>query len=116
MPKFHTQSFGLGFISGLVVLIIVIGGFRLVTGQRRTGFGGGGGGMNIARMADRMGISEDALQKELDSGKTMQQIAEEHGVQFGGGRSGGGNRSSVSSTVTGSGSSSLSSLSSSSMQ
>lgn len=38
---------------------------------------------NTARMAERLGITEVELQKELDSGKTMQQITQEHGVTFG---------------------------------
>jgi hypothetical protein len=36
-------------------------------------------------MAQRLGITQDQLQQELNSGKTFQQIAQEHGVQMGAG-------------------------------
>lgn len=81
-------SFGLGVVSGMVVLGIAVGGLHLFSPRAQAGLRGGfqqgqGGGMNAAFMAQRMGISEADLQKELDSGKTMQQIATEHGVTFG---------------------------------
>ncbi len=37
----------------------------------------------MSRMAERFGMTEADLQKEIATGKTMQQIAQEHGVQFG---------------------------------
>lgn len=86
MKRFHPLSFGLGLASGLIVVVIVAAGFRALhpasTFARNGTFQGGAG--NISRMAQRMGMTQDELQKELDSGKTMQQIAQEHGVQFGG--------------------------------
>lgn len=97
MKNFHPLSFGLGLGSGLLILLLVFGGMRVFAGNNRARFGGpnGGnwqqfqgdnGGPNLARMAERFGMTEEELQKELDSGKTMQQIAQEHGVQFGGRR------------------------------
>jgi hypothetical protein len=41
-------------------------------------------------MAQRLGVTEDALRQELATGKTLQQIAQEHGVQFGDRRTGSG--------------------------
>ncbi|NOS67250.1 MAG: hypothetical protein HOO67_02700 [Candidatus Peribacteraceae bacterium] len=86
MQRLHPFSFGLGLASGLVVLLLIIGGMRVMGGSSRRGTFTGSGGMNITRMAERFGMTEAELQAELDGGKTMQQIAQEHGVQFGGGR------------------------------
>ncbi len=91
MKPFHPLSFTLGLASGLIVLVIVVGSWRLAspstgaprmngTFQQTGGIGGpGGAGPNTARMAERLGITEAELQEALDSGKTMQQIAEERG-------------------------------------
>ncbi len=85
MQKPHYPSFFAGIASGFVVLLLIIGGMHLFfPAQSR------GRGANLARMAQRMGITQDQLQQELNSGKTMQEIAQEHGVQFGGGFGGGG--------------------------
>lgn len=100
-------SFGLGIASGLLVLVIVSFSMRLLPGSSAVAAGGAfqRQGANTARMAQRMGITEAELQKELASGKTFQQIAEEHGVTlparggFQQGGNGGGNR-----PATGSGS------------
>lgn len=85
MKTFHPLSFLFGLVCGLVVLVIFTGGWRLVhpsTGTPRAsgGFQQNGGGFSVSRMAQRLGMSETDLQKELDSGKTFQQIAQERGV------------------------------------
>ena len=86
MKKIHLPSFGLGIVSGLLILLLVSGGMKLMN---KTGDGNGANGFGLARMAERLNISESDLQKELQSGKTFQQIAQEHGVQYGFGRGGG---------------------------
>lgn len=83
-------SFGLGIASGLVIMLILVGGSRMLhpaPQNARGGFGAGGppNAQMLTRMATRLGMSEADLQKELDAGKTMQQIAQEHGVPMGGG-------------------------------
>lgn len=92
MKTFHPLSFGIGLGSGLLVLVLVFGAMRVFGGSARGGFPpnggnfqqmrGANGGPNAAMMAERFGMTEAELQAELDSGKTMQQIAEEHGVEF----------------------------------
>jgi hypothetical protein len=92
MKSFHPLSFIYGLASGLVVLLLFVGVMRLVNPSRGYARGGGFNVSNpqmITRMAQRFGMSETDLQAELKSGKTLQQIAQEHGVQFGGGRNGG---------------------------
>ncbi len=86
MKKLHPMSFGLGFASGLVVLVVVVAAMHMMSPRGPRGFAGGfgGGTQNVGRMAQRFGMTQDELQKELDSGKTIQQVATEHGVQFGG--------------------------------
>src|SRR5438105_1912438 len=88
MKNFHPLSFGLGLASGLLILMLVFGGMR-VFGRPAGGgtfAGGNGGPRNITRMAQRLGMTEADLQKEIDGGKTMQEIAQEHGVTFTGRR------------------------------
>lgn len=92
MNNFHLQSFGIGLGTGLVTLLLVAGGMHLVRGNAYSQGGnrmgqhqqdnGAGHAPNTARMAERLGISEDELKKELASGKTMQDIAKEHGVEM----------------------------------
>jgi hypothetical protein len=98
MQRFHPLSFVLGIVSGLVILVLVAGTMRMFTpassATARSGGFGNGGTQNLSRLSQRLGISESDLQKELASGKTLQEIAQEHGVQLGNGR--GFNRSSVS--------------------
>ncbi len=96
----------------MLVLGVVVGGLHLMpsrTAARGTFQPGQGGTMNTARMAERMGISEADLQKEIDSGKTMQEIATEHGVTFRGGTRPGSGSGAQRTIGTGSTTSSLSS-------
>lgn len=88
MKQFHPLSFVLGIVSGALLLLIGVGTMHALHPAPANRFVGGGA-PNTARMAQRLGISEDELQKELQSGKTMQQIAQEHGVTFGAGGGGG---------------------------
>lgn len=96
MKTFHPLSFVFGLISGMLVLLVYFGGTRLVqTPQSGVpssgGFGRQGtGAPNLTHMAERFGMTEDELRKELAGGKTLQQIAEERGVQFGRRRNGSG--------------------------
>lgn len=92
MKKFHLPSFVLGLLAGIVLLTLSVTRFRLVRGshnatsQRSVNSqqfqNGSGQPRNLSRMAERLGITEVELQKELDSGKTMQEIATEYGVDF----------------------------------
>ncbi len=90
MKNFHPLSFGLGLGTGLIVLALFVGGLRMTAGNNRAraGFGGNfqqfqDNPQNVARMAQRFGMTEADLQKELDDGKSLRDIAQEHGVQFG---------------------------------
>jgi hypothetical protein len=83
MQRFHVPSFFYGLLSGVIVLVIVAAGMRFLPASS-TASSAGTGTQNIARMAQRFGMTEAELQKELDSGKTFQQIAQEHNVQLGG--------------------------------
>ena len=86
MKSFDAKSFGLGLLSGFVALFVLASGYHVFHPVQQRGYfmmNGGQGGMNTSRMAQRLGISEDELKQELASGKTMQQIAQEHGVTFG---------------------------------
>lgn len=120
MKTFHPLSFGIGLGSGLLVLVLIFGAMRVFGGPARGGFppnggnfqqmrGANGGGQNTAMMAERFGMTEAELQAELDSGKTIQQIAEEKGIEspMGGRGMMQGNRTSQASasgsTTTGSG-------------
>ncbi len=113
----HPLSFVLGLVSGFVVLFVVIGGLRIVgigtSGTAGASAQGRTGAFSISRMAQRLGMTEADLQKELDSGKTFQQISQEHGVTGGGGRRGTGSGATASGATvpgrTGSGAASVSS-------
>ncbi len=68
-------------------------------GRGGPGMMGGRDGPNPEKLAAKLGITADQLKNELDAGKTIPQIAEEHGVtlpprpdgdMMGGGRHGGG--------------------------
>ncbi|HVW66697.1 MAG TPA: hypothetical protein VHA78_03105 [Candidatus Peribacteraceae bacterium] len=122
--KIRFGSFGLGVASGLVVLALFSGVNHLIHPVSAQGAYARGGGFgqngtpNLARLSQRLGISQDQLQKELQSGKTIQQIMQENGTTFGGGqRTGSGTNVGVSGSGThphGNGSPSSSSISSAS--
>lgn len=94
MRNFHLTSFILGIVSGILILFLFVGGKHLLWPSTQTGTPtgrgtfqqGGGAGANISRMAQRLGMTEDELKKELASGKTIQDIAKEKGVTLGAGR------------------------------
>lgn len=123
MKQFHALSFAFGLVSGALLLLLFIGGARVLHPARAVVGSGqfGARGAGSARMAQRLGISQDELQKELSSGKTMQQIMSEHGIDpstfgngggFGRGGSGAVARSSMSGAVMTSSLSAASSVSS----
>jgi hypothetical protein len=57
------------------------GGMGFEMGMGGPGFGGKHGRMHgSGDLAAKLGLTEDQLKTELDSGKTIQQIATEHGV------------------------------------
>lgn len=101
MKTFHPLSFVLGLASGFCILLLAVGGLRLVRGPSqtaspadRTGFQqrmGGGAGQNISAMAEQLGMTVEDLQKELQSGKNLRDLATEKGVElpFGGRMRGG---------------------------
>ncbi|HAI98810.1 TPA: hypothetical protein DCL30_04740 [Candidatus Peribacteria bacterium] len=93
MKKFQPVSFGIGVLSGALVLVLVIGGLRFFGPARpfpRTGMNGGtlqqrqgdGQGMNFSRMAQRLHMTEDELRAALGSGKTIRDISAERGIAF----------------------------------
>jgi hypothetical protein len=89
MTKIHPLSFALGLASGAILLVLTVSGFTLIqpVAVPARSFGSQGGQqMNIARTAERLGMTEEAVQKELDSGKTMREIMEEHGEANSGAR------------------------------
>lgn len=92
MKTFHPLSFVLGIVSGFLVLFIAIGGLHFVrpAGQPNAPGNRGaqqrpGGGQNLSRIAEQLGMTEADLRKELTSGKNLRDIAAERGVtlQFG---------------------------------
>jgi hypothetical protein len=104
MKNFHPLSFVLGLASGFLILFLAISGLHALR-PTQTGFSAAGGAFqqgsgapNLARMAQRFGMTESELQKELASGKTIQQIAQERGVQFGGRKNGSGSLVGVTAT------------------
>jgi len=110
MKQLHPLSFILGIVSGILILLLVAGGLRLVypnssaparSGTQWTGQGAPQG-QRLQRVADTLGMNVADLQKELDSGKTLQDIATEHGKELpagGPGRMGG--NSSVTTSASG---------------
>ncbi|MEK7218977.1 MAG: hypothetical protein AAB728_05965 [Patescibacteria group bacterium] len=90
MKNFHPLSFALGLASGLLVLVIVVGGWRLLRPAPAVNvfrpldgtFQRGSAGFNVSRMAERLGMTEEELQAELDSGKTFQEIAAGRGIDL----------------------------------
>jgi len=90
MKKFQPVSFGIGVLSGALVLVLVIGGLRFF-GPARPFRGAPGSGtfqqrqgesMNLARMAQRLHMTEDELRAALGSGKTIRDISAERGIAF----------------------------------
>ncbi len=115
MKNFHFFSFGLGLGSGVLVLLLILGGMRAFgsaslqqeSGERAGNWQqmrSGNGEPNMAAMAGRFGMTEAQLQSELDSGKTMRDIAREKGVELPVGR-----RMAQASSATASGSTGVSS-------
>ncbi|MDD4627992.1 MAG: hypothetical protein PHE68_01200 [Candidatus Peribacteraceae bacterium] len=89
MKNFHLSSFILGLISGALVLFLIVGGKQLLwPSQTVTTNAGtwqqqqGNSGQNTARMAQRLGMTQDELQKALASGKTIQEIAKEKRIEL----------------------------------
>lgn len=121
MKNFHLLSFVLGIASGLLVLVLLFSGMRLIR-PARPGFpvnGGTGqqqgrtGDPNLSRMAERLGMTQAELQTALDSGKTFQDIAREKDITLPsgpGGRFGNGPSSTGSGASVSSSSSSISSV------
>lgn len=90
MKQFHLFSFILGILSGILILFIFVGGKHLLWPSAQTDTITGQGtfqqGGNTSRMAQRLGMTEDELKKELASGKTFQEIAKEKGMDLPAGR------------------------------
>ncbi len=109
MKNFHLLSFGAGVALGIVMLVLIGVGMRLIPTtpqpqvRMQQGQDGPVRGANMSRMAERMGMTEAELQKEIDSGKTMQQIATERGVAAPGGFGARGPMSGSGRMMTGSG-------------
>lgn len=97
--KIHGASLATGFGLGVLFLVIVFGIQSLVGtdatdapfergGYRQ--FPAGAREERMDAMAEQFGMTRDALQQQLDDGKTMQEIAAEHGVDMPVGRGPGG--------------------------
>jgi len=106
MLHFHLRSYIVGVVTGVVLLLLYAGGQSLLrspagrsldTPMQGEGMIRSGGqrdasapeGMDPAgrmeRMAERLGMSMEELQQELDAGKTFGEIAEERGIDLSGG-------------------------------
>jgi len=107
MFRFHLRSYIVGVITGVVLLLLFSGvqSLRRSPDQRSSGAPMQEGGMmlrsgeernvpapegmdpagRMERMAERLGMSMEELQQELDTGKTFSEIAEERGVDLSGG-------------------------------
>ncbi|MFH0851385.1 MAG: hypothetical protein V1876_01415 [Candidatus Peregrinibacteria bacterium] len=96
MKTFHPLSFVLGLASGFLALFLMVGGLRILRPASQTaapgnraGFqqrqGGAMGGQNLSAMAEQLGMTQEDLQKELQAGRNLRDIATEKGVtlQFG---------------------------------
>lgn len=96
MKAFHLPSFAAGAAGGLLILLLIAGGIRVIGGSSTSVVarpeGAQRAGRQGARMAERLGMSEEELRQELAAGKTMQQIAQERGgdMPTGGRRAGSG--------------------------
>lgn len=105
MKRFNLPSYIVGVITGAVILVLVFSvkpflnpsqktpfpSDRMFDGQergesRREGMRSLEGDMmneeRLQSMADQFGITVEELQTEMDSGKTLPEIAEEHGVEL----------------------------------
>ncbi|PIR48275.1 hypothetical protein COU80_04870 [Candidatus Peregrinibacteria bacterium CG10_big_fil_rev_8_21_14_0_10_55_24] len=111
MRTFHLSSFLVGVAGGVLILLIFFGGRSLFSSpqngargalpmqERSADSGPPEGGFldenRLGRIADQMGMTVEELQAEMDAGKTIPEIAQERGVELGGGMrtgSGGGMR------------------------
>lgn len=84
MKNFHIPSLLLGVATGIIVLILFVSVSRVMGGTSSSGTSASQSGRSLDRMAQRFGMTTADLQKELSAGKTIQQIAQEHNVSFGG--------------------------------
>lgn len=85
MKQFNILSFGLGILTGVIVLLLVGGSLRLMRpspDSATRNMQGAGQEQRLQRMADTLEMSVADLQKELESGKTMQEIAAERGKEL----------------------------------
>ncbi|MFA7681400.1 MAG: hypothetical protein WCX61_00010 [Candidatus Peribacteraceae bacterium] len=100
MRRIHPRSFAVGLVSGLIVFLLVFGIRALVSSPSATQntvdslrFQQQGSpttptgeqmdpAQRLERMAERFGMTAEELQQELDAGKAIQDIAEEHGVEM----------------------------------
>ncbi len=77
-------------VSGVAILLLFVGGKHLLWPSAQTDTIAERGtlqqGGNTSRMAQRLGMTEDELKKELASGKTFQEIAKEKGMDLPSGR------------------------------
>lgn len=90
MKNFQWKSYVLGLVTGILLLLLIAGGMRLTAGsstgtartssfQRQRGLQGG---MNLSAIATKLGMTQADLESALKSGKTLRQLAEEHGVDI----------------------------------
>lgn len=93
MKTIHPLSFILGLASGLLILLLAVGGLRILrptpagppsmrgnrmAGQQRPG----GAGQNLSRIAEQLGMTEADLRKELQNGRNLRDIAKEKNVEL----------------------------------
>lgn len=103
MKTIHPLSFIAGAVTGCLLLLIVNSAIHWMHPVRTNQFMQPDGNrafqtQDPAAIAERLGMSEEDLQKELSSGKTMPEIMREHGMT-----QNRRNRSASGSTTTGSG-------------
>ena len=102
MKLFHLRSYIIGVITGVVIIIIFVSAKSFLKPESEYDFssnsnfdrqergefqreGMQGRIMNedsLQGMAERIGITIEELQVELDAGKTLPEIAEERGMEF----------------------------------
>ncbi|MBU2213562.1 hypothetical protein KKC44_02035 [Patescibacteria group bacterium] len=105
MKRLHIPSYLIGLACGVAVLLLYFGFQKAFSPSSSEGFPQQGNwqqrtqgddtrfpvvddAARTQRMAETLGMTVEELEKELESGKTMMEIAEERGVEmpFGGGR------------------------------